>query len=177
MEFYFEINAKISRLIRFIYFMECHTRNFFQGRKNEFVIWKDGNVENVKLKENKIIKYRMKDFYTLIFFFYIEIMDFDIIWQFCIIFVKFTYSIGDTSWKDCLDDNTAASSTHDSESKTAAIIDQIYYLNLCPFRVQLQQYQYINSIWCICSIRHLSSSLSYLLVNKEINQKLWKEIE
>lgn len=69
MEFYFEINAKISRLIRFIYFMECHTRNFFQGRKNEFVIWKDGNVENVKLKENKIIKYRMKDFYTLIFFF------------------------------------------------------------------------------------------------------------
>lgn len=87
MEFYFEINAKISRLIRFIYFMECHTRNFFQGRKNEFVIWKDGNVENVKLKENKIIKYRMKDFYTLIFF-YIEIMDFDIIWQFCIIFVN-----------------------------------------------------------------------------------------
>lgn len=89
----------------------------------------------------------------------------------------FTYSIGDTSWKDCLDDNTAASSTHDSESKTATIIDQIYYLNLCPFRVQLQQYQHINSIWRVWSIRHLSSSLSYPLVNKEISQELWREIE
>lgn len=43
-----------------------------------------GNLENVKLKRNKIIKYRMKDFYIHIFdfffcFVYIEIMDFDII--------------------------------------------------------------------------------------------------
>lgn len=45
-----------------------------------------GNLENVKLKRNKIIKYRMKDFYIHIFYFFffvlyinIEIMDFDII--------------------------------------------------------------------------------------------------
>lgn len=39
------------------------------------------------------------------------------------------------------------------------------------------QYQHINSIWRVWSIRHLSSSLSYPLVNKEISQKLWREIE
>lgn len=130
MESYFEIrcqNIMISRLIRFIlYFIEYHTRNFFH--KKRWIYYMKGNLENVKLKRNKIIKYRMKDFYIHIFdfffcFVYIEIMDFDIIWRFRIIFDKFTYSIGDTPWKDCLDDNTAASSTHDSESKTAAIID------------------------------------------------------
>lgn len=50
-----------------------------------------------------------------------------------------TYSICDASGEDCLDDNSGAASTDNSESKTAAIVDKIYNFDLCPLRVQLQQ--------------------------------------
>lgn len=51
----------------------------------------------------------------------------------------FAYAIGNTSWKNGFDDDAGATSADDAESKTAAIIDEIYHFNLSPFRIQLRK--------------------------------------
>lgn len=51
----------------------------------------------------------------------------------------FAYAIGNTSWKNGFDDDAGATSADDAESKTAAIIDEIYHFNLSPFRIQLRR--------------------------------------
>lgn len=49
-----------------------------------------------------------------------------------------TYAIGNASWKNGFDDDAGATSADDAESKTAAIVDEIYHFNLSPFRIQLR---------------------------------------
>lgn len=51
---------------------------------------------------------------------------------------RFAYAIGNASWKNGLDDDAGATSADDAESKTAAIVDEIYHFNLSPFRIQLR---------------------------------------
>lgn len=51
---------------------------------------------------------------------------------------RFAYAIGNASWKNGLDDDAGATPADDAESKTAAIIDEIYHFNLSPFRIQLR---------------------------------------
>lgn len=50
----------------------------------------------------------------------------------------YAYAIGNASWKNSLDDDAGATSADDAESKTAAIVDEIYHFNLSPFRIQLR---------------------------------------
>lgn len=49
-----------------------------------------------------------------------------------------TYAIGNSAGKDSLDDDAGTSSTDDAEAKAGAIIDQIDYLYLRPFGIQLK---------------------------------------
>jgi len=51
---------------------------------------------------------------------------------------RFAYAIGNASWKNGFDDDAGATSADDAESKTAAIVDEIYHFNLSPFRIQLR---------------------------------------
>lgn len=53
--------------------------------------------------------------------------------------IRFTHAIGNSSWKNGFDDDAGATSADDAESKTAAIVDEIYHFNLSPFRIQLQK--------------------------------------
>lgn len=55
-----------------------------------------------------------------------------------ILALGFAYAIGNASWKNGLDDDAGATSADDAESKTAAIVDEIYHFNLSPFRIQLR---------------------------------------
>lgn len=48
---------------------------------------------------------------------------------------RFTYAIGNASWKNGFDDDAGATSADNTESKTAAIVDEIYHFNLSPFRI------------------------------------------
>lgn len=50
---------------------------------------------------------------------------------------RFTYAIGNASWKNGFDDDAGATSADNAESKTTAIVDKIYDFNLSPFRIQL----------------------------------------
>lgn len=52
----------------YIIFYRISYTNFFH--KKRWIYYMKGNLENVKLKRNKIIKYRMKDFYIHIFYFF-----------------------------------------------------------------------------------------------------------
>lgn len=51
---------------------------------------------------------------------------------------RFAYAVGNASWKNSFDDDAGATAADDAESKTAAIVDEIYHFNLSPFRIQLR---------------------------------------
>lgn len=53
--------------------------------------------------------------------------------------IRFTHAIGNSAWKNCLDDDASATSANNAESKTAAIVDKVYHFNLSPFRIQLRK--------------------------------------
>lgn len=53
-------------------------------------------------------------------------------------FSVYAYAIGNTSWKNGFDDDAGAAPADDAESKTTAIVDEIYHFNLSPFRIQLR---------------------------------------
>lgn len=56
-----------------------------------------------------------------------------------ILILLFAYAIGNASWKYGFDDDAGATSADNAESKTAAIVDEVYHFNLSPFRIQLRK--------------------------------------